>query len=202
LRTVAKIVSILFHPLVLPTYAFALVYFTNPLLFSAYGSKQISQIFVAVMINTFLFPFIAIFLLWRLGFVKSLQMDDPKERLVPYITTGAFYIWAYVVFRKSGYPQVFDIIILGATITLFAVFMLNLFWKISAHAGAMGCFIMITLALCLLSADNMDYLLIIIILLAGIIGSSRLLLNAHSIGEIFAGYFIGVISMVVALQFY
>jgi len=201
-RTVAKIISILFHPLVLPTYAFVLVYFTNPLLFSAYGSKQISQIFIAVMINTFLFPFIAIILLWRLGFVKSLEMDDPKERLVPYITTGAFYIWAYIVFRKSGYPQVFDIIILGATITLFAIFMLNLFWKISAHAGAMGCFIVIILALCLLSADNVSYLLIITVLLAGIIGSSRLVLSAHNTGEIFIGYFIGVMSMAVALQFY
>lgn len=129
-------------------------------------------------------------------------MDDPKERLLPYITTGAYYIWAYVVFRKSGYPQVFDIIILGATITLFATFMLNLFWKISAHAGAMGCFIVLTLALCTLSPDNVNYLLVIAVLLAGIIGSSRLLLNAHNTGEIFIGYFIGIVSMVVALQFY
>lgn len=129
-------------------------------------------------------------------------MDHPKERLIPYITTGAFYIWAYVVFRKSGYPQVFDIIILGATITLFSIFMLNLFWKVSAHTGAMGCFIIITIALCTLSSGNVNYLVILVVLFAGIIGSSRLLLNAHNTSEIFVGYFIGILSQVVALQFY
>ena len=199
---VARIISILFHPLILPTYAFALVYFSNPLLFSAYDEKQISQIFLTVVINTFLFPSIAIILIWRLGFVKSLEMNDPKERLVPFITTGAFYIWAYVVFRKSGYPQVFDIIILGATITLFAIFMLNLFWKVSAHTGAMGCFIIITIALCMISSDNVNYLVILVVLLAGIIGSSRLWLDAHSPAEIFVGYFIGIMSQLIALQFY
>lgn len=129
-------------------------------------------------------------------------MNDPKERLVPFITTGAFYIWAYVVFRKSGYPQVFDIIILGATITLFAIFMLNLFWKVSAHTGAMGCFIIITIALCMISSGNVNYLVILVVLLAGIIGSSRLWLNAHSPAEIFVGYFIGIMSQIIALQFY
>lgn len=202
MRPAAKIISILFHPLILPTYAFALVYFTNPLLFSAYDEKQVSQIFLTVLINTFLFPSLAIVLIWRVGFMKTLEMNDPKERLIPYITTGAMYIWTYVVFRKSGYPQVFDILILGATITLFAIFMLNLFWKVSAHTGAMGCFIIITIALCTLSSGNVNYLAILVILIAGIIGSSRLLLNTHSTAEIFAGYFIGMMSQVVALQFY
>ncbi|MFI5135727.1 MAG: hypothetical protein ACHQD9_07730, partial [Chitinophagales bacterium] len=135
MKTLAKIISVLFHPLVLPTYAFALIYLTNPLLFSAYDEKQLSEIFLIVIINTLLFPVIAILLIWRLGFVKSLSMPDSKDRLVPYITTGAFYIWAYVVFRKSGYPQILDIIMLGATITLFTIFMFNLFRKVSAHAG-------------------------------------------------------------------
>ena len=164
--------------------------------------SKVSQIFLTVIINTFLFPSIAIILIWRLGFMKTLEMNDPKERLIPYITTGAFYIWAYVVFRKSGYPQVFDIIILGATITLFAIFMLNLFRKVSAHTGAMGSFIIVTIALCTLSSANVNYLVILVILFAGIIGSSRLLLSTHSTSEIFVGYFIGMVSQVVALQFY
>jgi hypothetical protein len=202
LRTVAKIVSVLFHPLVLPAYAFGLVYLTNPLLFSAYDENQISRIFLTVVINTFIFPLIAILLVWRLGFVKSLEMDEPKERLVPFLSTGAFYIWAYVVFRKSGMPQLFDIILLGATVTLFAIFMLNLFWKVSAHAGAMGCFIIITMALTSISPENINYMLILVILVSGIIGSCRLLLSAHTTGEIFAGYIVGILSQVIALQFY
>ncbi len=129
-------------------------------------------------------------------------MDDPKERLIPFLATGVFYIWGYVVFRKSGMPQVLDIILLGATITLFSVFMLNLFWKISAHMAAMGCMIVLAIALTVISASDMNYIVIVSVLLAGMIGSSRLLLSAHSTVEIFVGFFIGIISQMVAMQFY
>src|SRR5215217_4072401 len=142
MKTFARIISIVFHPLLLPSYGFVLIFLTNPLLFSAYNEKQLSQIFLTVIINTLVFPALSIFIVWRLGFVKSLTMTDSKERLVPYLTTGVFYIWGYVVFRKSGMPQIFDIVILGATITLFTVFLFNLFRKVSAHAGAMGAFLM------------------------------------------------------------
>jgi membrane-associated phospholipid phosphatase len=202
LKTLAKIISILFHPLLLPSYAFAMIYFTNPLLFSAYDPKQLIQIFLTVIINTLIFPVIAILLVWQLKFVKSLSMPDAKDRLVPYLTTGVFYIWGYVVFRKSGMPQILDIIILGAAITLFAVFMFNLFRKVSAHAGAMGAFFMVTVFASVLTAYNFNYLPIAVVLLAGIVGSCRLLLGAHDSYEVFAGYLIGMISQVVAMRFY
>jgi len=202
LRTTARLISILFHPIVLPTYAFLLVYLTNPLLFSAYNDTQLGQIFLRVVINTFVFPVIAMLLVWRLGFVKSLEMNDPKERLVPYITTGAFYTWSYIIFRKSGLPQMLDIIILGATITLFVIFFINIFKKVSAHTAAMGSFIIVVITACILTSSNFTFLVIPVVLLAGIIGSSRLLLNAHDTTEIFAGYIIGIASQIVALQFY
>src|SRR4030095_14973188 len=160
-----------------------------------------SKIFLSVFINTFLFPLIAILLIWRLGFVKSLQMESPKERLVPYIVCGAMYIWAYVVFRKSGLPQILNIVLLGGTITLFACFMVTIFRKISIHTAAMGCLFIFTLALCLLSSENYNFLLIGIALLAGVVGSSRMLLNAHDTAEVTLGYFIGVMSQLVALKF-
>ncbi|MBS1657738.1 MAG: hypothetical protein K1X63_11820 [Chitinophagales bacterium] len=202
MKTLANIISIVFHPLLLPTYAFVMIYFTNPLLFSAYDQKQLSQIFLMVVINTLLFPSIAILLVWRLGFIKSLAMPDAKERLVPYLTTGVFYIWAYVVFRKSGMPQIFDIVILGATITLFAIFLFNLFRKVSAHSGAMGAALIITVFACVLTSANFNYLPIAVVILAGLVGSSRVLLNAHDVFEVFTGFLIGMVSQAVAMKFY
>ncbi|MFI5134879.1 MAG: hypothetical protein ACHQD9_03395, partial [Chitinophagales bacterium] len=113
-----------------------------------------------------------------------------------------FYIWAYVVFRKSGYPQILYIIMLGATITLFTIFMFNLFRKVSAHAGASGAFFVVTLIACLLTSANFNYLPVIIVLVAGVVGSSRLILNAHDNYEVFAGYLIGMIGQMVAMRFY
>ncbi|MCY7410470.1 MAG: hypothetical protein LH473_09365 [Chitinophagales bacterium] len=202
MKTLANIISVLFHPLALPTYAFVMIYFMNPLLFANYNEKQLSQIFLMVVINTFIFPAFSIFLVWKLGFVKSLAMDDAKERLDPFIVSGVFYIWAYVVFRKSGLPQILDVVILGATITLFAIFMINLFRKVSLHAGGMGSMIIITLAMCMITGANFNLLLFGIVLLAGIVGTCRIFLNAHDTYEVFTGYLIGMVGMMVAIEFY
>jgi len=201
-QIIAKIISFLFHPLILPTYAFGLTYWTNPLLFSSYDATDLSKIFLTVFINTFLFPFIAILLIRGLGFVQSFQMELQKERLVPYITTGAMYIWAYVVFRKSGLPEILNIIILGATITLFVTFLITIFRKVSIHTAGMGCLFVVTIALCLLSQNDFSFLLMIVALLGGIVGTGRMMLGAHDNTEITWGYFIGVMSQLVALKFY
>ncbi|MBX7107559.1 MAG: hypothetical protein K1X61_02825 [Chitinophagales bacterium] len=198
----ARLLSFFFHPLILPTYAFLLICWTNPLLFSNYNDEALSKILLTVFINTFLFPAIAILLIWRLGFVKSLYMETQQERLVPYITSGAMYIWTYVVFRKSGLPEILSIVILGATITLFACFLITIFRKVSIHAAAMACLFILTFAMCLLSQADYSFLLIAIAMLAGIVGSSRLLLGAHDINEVSLGFFIGVMSQLVALKFY
>ena len=202
LKTPARIISIIFHPLILSTYAFALIYFTNPLLFSIYDRTDLSKIFLTVFINTFLFPLVAILLLWRLGFLKSMHMESSKERIVPYITSGVMYIWAYVVFRKSGLPQLLNIVILGACITLFTTFLVTLFRKVSIHSAAMGSLFILTLAVCLLSQQNYNLLLFGVALLGGIVGTSRLLLGAHDTTEIALGYFIGVMGQLIALKFY
>jgi hypothetical protein len=202
LKTAARIISFIFHPLILPTYAFALVYLTNPFLFSSYSTNDLGIIFLRVFINTFVFPVIAILLIRGLGFVKSFSMESQQERLVPYITCGAMYIWSYVIFRKSGLPEILNVILLGATITLFACFFITIFRKISIHTGAMGCLLILTFALCLLSPVNYNVLLMGIVLLAGIVGTSRLLLDAHDVTEVSLGYFIGVMAQLVALKFY
>ncbi|MEO6165930.1 MAG: hypothetical protein ABIO46_14285 [Chitinophagales bacterium] len=202
MQIAAKIISFLFHPLVLPTYAFLLIYWTNPLLFTNYDSTELGKIFLTVFINTFLFPVIAILLIWRLGFVKSLYMESQQERMVPYLTSGAMYIWTYVVFRKSGLPEILSIVILGATITLFACFMITIFRKISIHTASMACLFILTFAMCLLSQTDYSFLLMTTALMAGVVGSSRILTGAHDLNEIALGYFIGVVSQLVALKFY
>ncbi|HUM45353.1 MAG TPA: hypothetical protein PLD84_00400 [Chitinophagales bacterium] len=202
MQTAAKIVSLLFHPLILPTYAFLLIYWTNPLLFSNYDPTELVRIFVTVFINTFLFPVIAILLIWRLGFVKSLYMESQQERMVPYLTSGAMYIWTYVVFRKSGLPEILSIVILGATITLFACFMITIFRKVSIHTASMACLFILTFAMCLLAQTDYTLLLMATALMAGVVGSSRILTGAHDLNEIALGYFIGLMSQLVALKFY
>ncbi len=200
MRYLAKAVSLLFHPLLLPTYAFILVMYSNPFLFASYGSDQ--WIFVLrVFINTFVFPAICLLLLWRLGFVKNLEMPEKEDRIIPYIVVGTLYIWSFMTFRKSSDPQMLNIILLGSCFTLFTAFFTNIFTKVSIHAAGMACFTVVALILSLQSYYDMRFLFVAIVLLAGITGTARLYLKAHSLQEVLNGYLIGFAAQMLAMRF-
>jgi len=200
MKILAKVLSVLFHPLLLPTYAIAIIILTNPYLFEVYENHE--WIFaIRVFLNTFAFPTFAIFLLWRLGFIKKFEMEEREERIIPYIATATFYVWAYVSFRKSPYPQILNIVLLGACITLFGCFFANLVSKISIHAAGIGCFAVVMLYNSSVSNYDLRWILLLAILLAGLIGTSRLYLKSHGLKEVYAGYLIGITSQMVALHY-
>lgn len=201
-RPVALLISLLLHPLLLPTYAAFLLYATNVHLFAGYDSTAVVRMFLLLFINTVLFPAVAVLLLWRLGFLSRLQMPDSRERLLPYITSGIFYLWGFVVFRKSDLPPMLSIILLGATLTLFCTFLFNLFRKVSIHAGGAGAFLVLAVLASMLAPQPIPQLPMSAALAGGLVGTARLSLGAHSLPEVLTGYLIGLLCQAVAFYFY
>ncbi len=200
-KLLALLFSLLFHPLLLPTYAGLLIYWTNANLFSAYHAKDIFWILAMLGVNTFVFPILALVLVWRLGFIPNLFVPQAKERLIPYLTSGVFYIWSFVVFHRSDAPQYISIIVLGATITLFLCFLVSLFHNISIHASGMGALFVVTYGAALLAGESMQQLPVGAAVLAGLVGSFRVYLGAHSLREVFTGYLMGVSGQLMAISF-
>ncbi len=201
-KRLAQFISFVFHPLLLPTYSFAFIIYTNPFLFGNYSLKQLGGIIIAVFINTFIFPVIAILLMYKLGFIKSLYMQEGRERLIPFFGIIVFYIWTFMSFRKSVYPEILNIPLLGACFAILISFLITLFKKISLHTVGMGSLVGLMIVLCLISNYNFIEYLSIVILLAGIAGSARLSLDAHDPVEIYSGYFVGIICQFFAWHFF
>lgn len=157
---------------------------------------------VAMMaLNTFIFPAFAIFLMKQLKFISSYQMPDKKDRIAPYMACLVFYIWAYAVFRKTGLPSILSVVVLGACISLSLIFVINSFQKISIHAAGWGGAVALLFCLSIFSMYNILPVMMAGVLLAGLIGSSRLQLSAHKPSDIYIGYFIGFISQMIAWKF-
>ncbi len=219
LRTLAHVISILFHPLLMPTYMMALLLLVNPYLF---GVNSISEeagkmLLLRIFISTFFIPGTAIVLLRLLGMIDSLEMRDKSERIGPYIITGVFYLWIFYNFlNNSLIPTAYTTFLLGAVIALFVSFFLNIFRKISAHAVGMGGLAgMVIITMLLFSYDtftlqapwigayelNMNIVLMLVLVIAGLVGTSRLLLQAHEPVDLYGGYFVGFITQFIALRF-
>ena len=217
LRPIAKLISLVFHPLFVVTYLLLILFAVNPYLFSVQDAKGKGLVLISVMFLSILFPMVVIIMLRFLGFIKSLELEDRMERIGPLIGTGLFYLWLYVnIYQNPAIPKAFSLLVLGSTIGLFMAFFMNNFSKVSLHAVGMGGFVTaILLIRFLFSYDyfilelgslghykiHPDFLVYGIILLAGLVGTCRLFLNAHDRNQVLGGFLIGFIAQIIAFRF-
>lgn len=211
MRTFAKLISIIFHPLTMLTYIVLILLMINPYIFGKSNITQGWWLVAQVFMSTFLLPAFAVMMMKNLGLVASYEMEERTDRIIPFIVTGMFYLWVFMSVRKTNvFPQIYTVAVLGATISLFLAFFLNLFNKISIHAvGVAGLLGIVLVAMRWFSysyfywgesrmAIPIYWLLIITLLVAGLVCTSRLLLKAHEPKDILQGFIVGLLGMGVA----
>lgn len=220
MQVLAKIISVLFHPLLILTYMLVLFLLVNPYVFGIHSIQEPfgMQLILRVFLSSFFIPMVAVLMLRFTGLVQSLEMPERQERIIPYIVTGIFYLWLFRnLVDNTTIPRLFSSFALGTTISLFLAFFINLFSKISAHAVGMGGIIgMIVLLMnyfpeykvVQLPWGSEDFLeisttmvLMLALVLAGLVGSSRLSLKAHEPMDLYGGYFVGFVGQMIALRF-
>lgn len=200
MKAIAKIISYIFHPMLMPTYVFALIQYTNPFLFQGVGFSNISPLF-PVFLFTFVYPAIAFLLLRKLNFIDSLEMPDNKQRIIPLIIAIILYIWMYLILKSKNFPFVTKSFMLGVVIALFISFVINVFHKLSLHmVGISGVLTMVMLLL-MVSESDMSYYFLAIVVLTGAVASARLYLNAHTMREVYTGFLVGMFGQVLGLMF-
>lgn len=219
IRIISRLVSFIMHPLFIISYVLFFLMQANPYIFGYSGPKSQGLILISIVTISFMFPMISILLMKALGLIQTLEMKDKKERIGPLIITGLFYMWLYVNVRNnSNIPDALSFFILGSTIAVFIALMINSFTKISLHTIAMGGLV----AGILLIIFNWTYgfidiplpwinfqlrisdrlFAILVIILAGAVGSGRLYLKAHKADEIYGGYLVGVLSQIIAFRIF
>ena len=196
MKITAKIISYIFHPLLIATWAVLLLIYTNPMLFL--GSNPRVAFFL-VFINTFCFPAIAILLMRQLGFIESFEMPDNKQRIIPLVAAIIFYVWAYMAIRKTGFPYTYSLFMMGTVISLMISFVVNVFHKLSLHMVGVSGLMMCMMLLIMYSQTDVSYLFIGTILLVGLVATARLYLGAHSFREVNTGFLVGIFGQVLAV---
>jgi len=196
----AILLSVVFHPLIITTYLFALLFILAPDLVgvSAFELPALSSLLMLLWLNTFIAPAIMMFYFKKMGMITSLYVEDAAERRIPYVACVIIYGLATYLFgwqlQPIGElaPQI-SVILASVTLSLALIAMVSYFWKISAHATGIGGVIGMLSGL-MIRFDESALLmpLITTILIGGWLMSARLQLNAHTPAQIVAGVFCGL----------
>lgn len=201
MRLLANLLSFVFHPVFIPTYAAFLVMSANPSIFN-YLENPKGYILLILFMNTVLYPTVIILMMIPLGFVKNIKMEEKTDRILPFIAGMFFYVWTVVLFiRQNLAPDIIVVILLGCLIAIIISFLTNLLiMKISVHTAAMGLFVAALITVTPGSEKNIIPMLLVAIVVAGLVGTSRLKLKAHTNKEIYAGYLVGASSLFLAVN--
>lgn len=202
-RFFAHLFSYIFHPLFIPLYVTWFLVFVHTSYFAGYGYGQKLFMLVRIALNMVFFPLVTVLLLKGLGFITSIFLRTQKDRIIPYIASGIFFFWAYLVFRNQPeIPTILTSFTFAVFLSSSAALIANIYFKISMHAIGMGG--VIGLFIVIMQQHNflMAVPLSIAFLITGLVCTSRLIVSDHTPKEIYAGLIIGVICQFVAAFMY
>lgn len=202
MRFLAQLVSGVFHPILIPLYAYSITRFSVPSHFEYLPYETDQTLMLRIVLNGLFFPVVSVAILRGLGWVKDLQFSTRESRHGVFILFMFFYIWLYFSFRLQDIFSDFLLMaLLGGMIASILSFVINLvFTKLSVHAVGAGYVVSLLLVLAPLAEINLFLVLIGVVLLAGLVGTARLFLKAHTPPQVFLGYVIGILSIMIALN--
>ncbi len=194
MKTFYKIVSILFMPLLLPTYGSLLLFQTEDF---AYLNSTFKLITIAgTILFTLVLPIIPILIMRKKGIISDFSISKREERVAPYLFSFlGFVFWAFFLYRTLGMPGYVSGLGIGSAIALFIILIVNLRWKISAHLAGMGGIAGGIFGVCLTLGLNPTWLFIVVIFLSLLVALARIELKAHTPLQTLAGFIVGFLSV-------
>ena len=182
-------------PLLMPVYGIILAFNCSILDFTPLRTKLVFTA-IAVGINVAL-PVLLMMLLKRVGLISDMGLNGRKERLIPYVITVLCMGVTGFFMGMRGAPVWLEMFFYGGAVAAFVNMGVNFCWKISAHAaGIAGVVALMVRIISVGYPQKSAFLwLIISILLAGFLGSSRLWLGRHTVWQVLAGYAVGFLSV-------
>ena len=194
----SRLLSVMFHPLLLPTYFFSFLAWALPTSLEPISPELQLEFLLFIFIVTCLLPLLNVGIFKVFGTIQTFAMPDRKERLVPFVFISLIYVAVTYLFHLRDrmnlndnflkFMLILDLLVIVSTIATF-------FFKVSVHSVAVWGMIGILIPLIKITEVNtIFYPTLGVIVLAGFIMAARLEAGAHSSREVMWGAVLGLAS--------
>jgi len=188
----ASLLSLILHPAFITIYGVALLFIYAG--FQYTFASQFGRFMYPVVVFSCLIPIAGIFIFKKMGYISEYSLSRREERFLPFLVTFMSYLVLFFYFYKAGLPSWFLSVLLVPVILLLIVGVINIYWKISAHTTGIGALLGSVLSVCYnIKGVNPYTLFIILFILAGALGTSRLLKKRHTPAQVYCGFLIGLV---------
>lgn len=183
----ASAFSLLLSPLLMPTYGMFIAFWLSTLQILLTTDKLTVIAVVALM--TCVVPVILISLMRYFGLIADVHLNARRERFLPYAVIVVCYVVSALYLFNINAPTWMWMFMFGAGIAALISMVVTFFWKISAHMAGIGGLIGL---LCKINSNgdgvfDLMPIICVTIVVAGILGSSRIAMERHTFWQVVAG---------------
>jgi len=200
LKKIASIISTILHPMLMPTIGLLVIFSTQShVTFIPYEFRRL--VVIIVLVSTCILPLSVMPIFLQTGVIKSIYMKSNKERILPLLVTGFFFILGYFFLKKFQLPAFIPLFFLGSLCAVLFSLIISFFWKVSIHMVGIGGVLGALVSMSIKYGVDTTMWILIAIGVAGILGSSRLALKEHNGLQVYSGFFLGlgIICLIVLL---
>lgn len=201
LKIFANLFSIIFHPILVTSIACFLVFASGHYIAVIDNSIKTSIYFIFV-IMTFLIPVMFIPILYYFRLISNIQMDERKDRVLSLFIVAIMYSLSYYFMSRVVFPDILLKLILSSAASVIVCMLISSLWKISLHACGIGGLAGLLIYLNYYFGLDVRFYLILVMLVSGLVGSSRIYLSKHNSLQVYAGWLLGFIIVLVVLIFF
>lgn len=195
----AKVISIIFHPFLIPIFGF-LALFNSGFYFSVLSGDAKRFVLLVVFFTTAILPMLSVAIL-ALNPKFDITMQSVRDRVLPLLFSAIFYYIGFLLLNRIRIFPIFKMFLIASVLVIVLVLMITLKWKISTHMASVGGLTGTVFALSFRSGLNPLLLIVSVVLISGMVGTARLVLNKHSMSQITAGYALGFTILYLVIYF-
>lgn len=194
----ARVISAIFTPFSIPFLAFLILFLFSYLRIMPIQYKLI--VLGVVYCFTIFMPTLTIFLFRKINGFSPEDLGERKRRFMPFLLTITSYVFCLVMMHRLNIPWYMTGIILAALIMMVICIVVNLKWKLSEHMAGVGAIVGGLVSFSALFGYNPVWWLCLFILIAGVLGTARIILQHHTLGEVLVGFAVGLICSLLVLH--
>lgn len=185
----ARIMSMIFTPFYLPIVGLIALFIFSymSLLPMMYKLVMLAMVYLLTVVA----PSLLIHLYRLCQGWTSHELGRKERRLVPYITSIVCYFACFFWMEYRNTPRVISIIVVVALTIQMVCALINIWWKISTHTAAIGGVAGGLVSYSIAFSFNPLWWLCFVLILAGAVGTARMILRQHSLSQVVTGFLVG-----------
>ena len=185
----ARIMSMIFTPFYLPIVGLIALFIFSymSLLPIMYKLVMLAMVYLLTVVA----PSLLIHLYRLCQGWTSHELGRKERRLVPYIISIVCYFACFFWMEYRNTPRVISIIVVVALTIQMVCALINIWWKISTHTAAIGGVAGGLVSYSIAFSFNPLWWLCFVLILAGAVGTARMILRQHSLSQVVGGFLVG-----------